>query len=61
MAMINQVFELMGWIAGFATITGIVIAGVARAVSRDSTQYDMVFLWDNRYTLEELELDKKKK
>lgn len=57
--MVNQVFALMGWIAAFGTITGGVIAGVARFVSRDSTNYDMVFVWDNRYTLEELELEVK--
>lgn len=57
--MVDQVFALMGWIVAFGTIIGGVIAAIARFVSRDSTQYDMVFLWDNRYTLEELELELK--
>jgi hypothetical protein len=57
--MVDQVFALMGWIAAFGTITGGVIAGIARFVSRDSTNYDMVFVWDSRYTLEELELNRK--
>lgn len=57
--MVDQVFALMGWIVGFGAIIGGVIAAIARFVSRDSTQYDMVFVWDNRYTLEELELQSK--
>ena len=54
--MVDQVFALMGWIVGFGAIIGGVIAAIARFVESDSTQYDMVFLWDHRYTLEELEL-----
>ncbi|WNR44423.1 hypothetical protein [Paenibacillus roseipurpureus] len=54
--MVDQVFALMGWIAAFGAITGGVIAGIARFTKRDSTQYDIVFLWDHKYTLEELEL-----
>ncbi|WP_167357001.1 hypothetical protein [Paenibacillus pectinilyticus] len=54
--MVDQVFALMGWIVAFGTILGGVCAGVARIISRDSIKYDMIFLWDNRYTLEELEL-----
>ena len=50
-------FALLGWIAAFGVVIGGVVALVARFVSRDSTKYDMIFLWDNRYTLEELELD----
>jgi type IV secretory pathway TrbD component len=57
MGMVDQVFALLGWIAAFGVVIWGVIALVARFVSRDSTQYDMVFLWDNRFTLEELELD----
>ncbi|CAN7196081.1 MULTISPECIES: hypothetical protein [unclassified Paenibacillus] len=57
--MVDQVFALMGWIVGFGTIIGGVITATARFVSKDSTAYDMVFLWDNRYTLEELELELK--
>lgn len=55
--MVDQVFALLGWIAAFGVIIGVVLALVARFVSRDSTKYDMEFLWDNRFTLEELELD----
>ena len=54
--MVDQVFALMGWIVAFGAIIGGVIAAIARFISRDSTAYDMVFVWDNRYTLEELEL-----
>lgn len=57
--MVDQVFALMGWIVVFGAILGGVITAIARFVSRDSTQYDMVFVWDNRYTLEELELQSK--
>ncbi|WP_171638279.1 hypothetical protein [Paenibacillus plantarum] len=57
--MVDQVFALMGWIVGFGTIIGGVITATARFVSKDSTAYDMIFLWDNRYTLEELELELK--
>lgn len=55
--MVDKVFALLGWIAAFGVVIGVVLALVARFVSRDSTKYDMEFLWDNRYTLEELELD----
>ncbi|MDQ0903277.1 MULTISPECIES: hypothetical protein [unclassified Paenibacillus] len=58
--MVDQVFALMGWIVVFGVIIGGVIAGIARFVERDSTQYDMTFLWEHRYTLEELELDRDK-
>lgn len=54
--MVDQVFALMGWIVVFGVIIGGVIAGIARFIERDSIQYDMTFLWDHRYTLEELEL-----
>ncbi|WP_156389933.1 MULTISPECIES: hypothetical protein [unclassified Paenibacillus] len=54
--MVDQVFALMGWIVVFGVIIGGVIAGIARFVERDSIQYDMIFLWEHRYTLEELEL-----
>lgn len=54
--MVDQVFALMGWIVVFGVIIGGVVAGIARFVERDSIQYDMTFLWDHRYTLEELEL-----
>ncbi|MFD0695405.1 hypothetical protein ACFQZT_14985 [Paenibacillus sp. GCM10027628] len=54
--MVDQVFELMGWILAFIVIMGGTIALIARFISRDSTNYDMEFLWDHRYTLEELEL-----
>lgn len=57
MGMVDQMFALLGWIGAFGVVIGGVIALVARFVSRDSTKYDMVFLWDNRFTLEELELD----
>lgn len=56
--MVTQALELTGWIFVFAAITGGVIAGIARFTSRDSTQYDMEFLWEHRHTLEELELKK---
>jgi|GEM_PF-2552468 len=48
--------ELTGWIATFATLTGTVIVLIARSVSRDSTAYDLIFVWDGKYTAEELEL-----
>ncbi|WP_171691479.1 hypothetical protein [Paenibacillus germinis] len=54
--MVDQVFALMGWIVVFGVVIGGVIAGIARFVERDSIQYDMIFLWEHRYTLEELEL-----
>ncbi|MDD9270636.1 hypothetical protein ACFPES_26625 [Paenibacillus sp. GCM10023248] len=55
--MVDQVFELIGWIFAFGVIIGGVVALIARFIKRDSTQYDIVFLWENRYTLEEMELD----
>ncbi|UJF33544.1 hypothetical protein [Paenibacillus hexagrammi] len=55
--MVEQVFSLMGWITVFAVISGGVIFGIARFVESDSTAYDMEFLWEHRYTLEELELE----
>ncbi|WP_171685374.1 hypothetical protein [Paenibacillus planticolens] len=55
--MVDQVIALIGWIAAFGVAIGGVVALIARFVSRDSTKYDMAFLWDNRFTLEELELD----
>jgi hypothetical protein len=57
--MVDQVFALMGWIFAFGVIMGGTIAAIARFISRDSTNYDMEFVWGNRYTLEELELDKR--
>ncbi|WP_171649587.1 hypothetical protein [Paenibacillus phytorum] len=54
--MVDQVFALMGWIVVFGVVIGGVITGIARFVERDSIQYDMIFLWEHRYTLEELEL-----
>ncbi|MBP1964010.1 hypothetical protein [Paenibacillus aceris] len=55
--MVDKVFALLGWIGAFGVVIGGVIALIARFIKRDSTQYDMVFLWDNRFSLEELELD----
>lgn len=61
MCMVDQVFALMGWIAVFGVVIGGVIAAIARFIARDSTQYDMTFLWEHRYTLEELELPDKQR
>ncbi|GFZ85334.1 hypothetical protein GCM10008018_34230 [Paenibacillus marchantiophytorum] len=55
--MVDQVFALLGWIAAFGTVIGGVIYAIARFVSRDSTQYDMEFLWEYRFTRKELELE----
>ncbi|WP_175532312.1 hypothetical protein [Paenibacillus sp. yr247] len=55
--MVDQVFALLGWIAAFGVVIGGVIALIARFIRRDSTKYDMIFLWEHRFTLEELELD----
>lgn len=55
--MVDKVFALLGWIGAFGVVIGGVTALIARFIKRDSTQYDMVFLWDNRFSLEELELD----
>ena len=55
--MVDQMFALMGWIVVFGAVTGGVMAGIARFISKDSIQYDMIFLWESRYTLEELELE----
>ncbi|OPH53312.1 hypothetical protein BC351_05390 [Paenibacillus ferrarius] len=54
--MVDKVFALLGWITAFGIVIGGVTAAIARFVSRDSTKYDMEFLWGHRYTLEELEL-----
>lgn len=54
--MIDQVFALTGWIVAFAAVTGAVIAGIARFIRRDSVEYDTEFLWEERNTLEEMEL-----
>ncbi|MEW9699320.1 hypothetical protein [Paenibacillus sp. SI8] len=57
--MVDQVFALLGWILIFAVIMGGTLMAIARFISRDSTNYDMEFLWDHRYSLEELELAKR--
>ncbi|MCD1260063.1 hypothetical protein B5M42_014710 [Paenibacillus athensensis] len=51
--------ELTGWIAVFAVLTGTVITLIARGISRDSTAYDLIFVWDGNYTAEELGLAEK--
>ncbi|WP_187274086.1 hypothetical protein [Paenibacillus sp. N3.4] len=56
--MVDHVFALMGWIVGFGSCVGGVVAAIAHFVRVDSTQYDREFLWNFRYSLEELELNK---
>ncbi|MFC5450490.1 hypothetical protein [Paenibacillus aestuarii] len=55
--MVDQVFALMGSLFVFAVILGVTVYALAYFVSHDSTSYDMEFLWDNRFTREELELE----
>ncbi|ULL14543.1 hypothetical protein DVH26_08835 [Paenibacillus sp. H1-7] len=51
--------ELFLWTVVLAGIVGSFCACLYRFVSKDSTEYDMEFLWDNRFRLKDLELDPK--
>jgi hypothetical protein len=56
----NEALELIAWICVFASITFGIIFLLTILVSRDTTTYDMEFVWDGKYTLEELGLSKSK-
>lgn len=48
--------EFAMWLALFGFILVSFLAALLEFVIRDTTEYDMEFLWDNKYTLEELNL-----
>ncbi|AEI40068.1 hypothetical protein [Paenibacillus mucilaginosus] len=47
------------WLMLFASVTVAFAAGLLEFIWRDTTDYDMEFLWNYRYTLEDLHLDRK--
>jgi hypothetical protein len=51
--------ELVVWMIVLAGIIGTFCACLHSFVTKDSTEYDIEFLWDHRFTLKELELDRK--
>jgi hypothetical protein len=56
----NEAIQLIAWICVFASIASGIIYLLLILVSQDTTAYDMEFVWDGKYTLEELELSKNK-
>jgi hypothetical protein len=50
--------ELFLWMVVLGGIIGSFCACMRKLVVNDSAEYDMEFLWDNKFTLEELELDR---
>lgn len=54
----NDALELIAWLAVFASILTGIMFMLMILILHDTTQYDMEFLWDGKYTLEELELSK---
>ncbi|MDF2963289.1 MAG: hypothetical protein K0S39_5024 [Paenibacillus sp.] len=51
--------ELFLWMIVLAGIVGGFCACLHSLVTNDTTEYDMEFLWDHRFTLQDLELDQK--
>ncbi|WP_186446254.1 hypothetical protein [Paenibacillus cremeus] len=51
--------EFFMWLILFASITVSFCTVLLEVIMRDSTSYDMEFLWDFKYTHEELHLDSK--
>ncbi|GAA4862005.1 hypothetical protein GCM10023310_46740 [Paenibacillus vulneris] len=53
--------ELCSWIIVLFGIIGGFCYAMYRFISNDTTEYDMEFLWDNKFRLKDLELDRKKR
>lgn len=51
--------ELFLWTVVLAGFIGSFCACLYRFICNDSTEYDMEFLWDNRFRLKDLGLDPK--
>ncbi|WP_426452230.1 hypothetical protein ACP26L_09285 [Paenibacillus sp. S-38] len=47
------------WLMLFASVTVAFAAGLLEFIWKDTTDYDMEYLWNHRYTLEDLHLDRK--
>ncbi|MCZ8518128.1 MULTISPECIES: hypothetical protein [Paenibacillus] len=43
----------------FASVTVAFAAGLLEFIWKDTIDYDMEYLWNHRYTLEDLHLDRK--
>jgi hypothetical protein len=56
----NEALQLIAWIFVFAIVASGICVLLTILVRRDTTKYDMEFVWDGKYTLEELELSKNK-
>ncbi|WP_282936808.1 hypothetical protein [Paenibacillus sp. RC67] len=51
--------ELFSWIVVLFGIIGGFCACMYRFISNDTTEYDMEFVWDNKFRLKDLELNPK--
>ncbi|GAB7056495.1 MULTISPECIES: hypothetical protein [Paenibacillus] len=49
--------QLLMWLALFGAILIGFIVVLLQLLANDSTEYDMEFLWNHRYTLEDLHLN----
>jgi hypothetical protein len=56
----NEALQLIAWIFVFAIVASGICVLLTILVRQDTTKYDMEFVWDGKYTLEELELSKNK-
>ena len=48
--------ELMAWIGVFGSMLGAVLWTLSIFIREDSTEYDLTFVWDDKYTREDLNL-----
>ncbi|MCZ8511975.1 hypothetical protein O9H85_05960 [Paenibacillus filicis] len=54
-----QVVEFFMWLLLFGSITVSFCSLLLQFIVNDTTDYDMEFLWNYRFTLEELHLDER--
>ncbi|WP_372813361.1 hypothetical protein [Paenibacillus sp.] len=54
-----QLIEFLMWLMLFASITLAFAMMLLEFILRDTTEYDMEFLWNHHYTLQDLHLDRK--
>lgn len=54
-----ELIEFLMWLMLFASITLAFSMLLLEFILRDTTEYDMEFLWNHQYTLRDLHLDRK--
>ncbi|UUZ80082.1 hypothetical protein LJK88_34610 [Paenibacillus sp. P26] len=54
-----QMIEFLMWLVLFGSITVSFCTPLLEFIVNDTTEYDLEFLWNHRYTAEDLHLDRR--